>query len=334
MEPRRRSEEEPPLAFTLTPGVAGLLSAGIFSVRPLPVALLASVPLLLVFTTMGVRRGLRASVVGGAAALAIGLLVAADGQGSLAEVTLSYGMIAWAPAGLLTLGLARTRRAASALVLASGVGSLGLWALLVFMLAASGDVSIEVLQGQLGASVDAWIQLRAPEAMSDADLASGLAGLELNRDRYALWGAWLAPALSFGSVVVVLWMNLLYARWFTGRMEPDDDLTRWRLPVGVIHVFTAALAVIVLQVGPVGERIPRIDVLFWAGTNGAVALAILYWLQGVAVINHRFLRMRLSPLARMGGVAAQVALLVLPTTVLFLLVGLADAWFDVRKLDQ
>jgi hypothetical protein len=131
-----------------------------------------------------------------------------------------------------------------------------------------------------------------------------------------------------------MWINLVYSRWFLGGKGQDDDLCRFRMPMAPMYAFMACTAVVVAQVGPIGERLPRVEPLFGAALNGLLLLSVLYWLQGVAVLNWYFLRLRAGPVLRMAGVGAQAVFMAFPpTSVLYGGAGLADAWFDLRRLE-
>jgi hypothetical protein len=100
-----------------------------------------------------------------------------------------------------------------------------------------------------------------------------------------------------------------------------------------MYSFMGCTAVVVLQVGPLGSLLPRMDAILVGALNGLILLMMLYWLQGIAVTNYYFLRMRLGPVARMAGVGTQALLMVYPvTSTLFGAMGLADAWFDLRRI--
>jgi hypothetical protein len=134
--------------------------------------------------------------------------------------------------------------------------------------------------------------------------------------------------------VLGFWLNLVYARWFVGGRDEKDDLSTWRLPHLAILLFMGCTAGVVLQIGPIGDLVPRSTALLAASANGLVFLGALYWLQGVAVVNHWFLRLPLGPGFRLLGVAAQALTMMFPpTSALYGAAGLADAWFDLRRLD-
>ena len=323
----------------LTASVSGLLSAGVFLVPGLLV-LLAPVPLLIAWRRHGAGLGLRASLVGAVGAPVLATVVAgatpAGGQGLAGlgglMVLPAYGLCAVAPAALLAWALGKTRDARRGLELGT-VCFLGLTTVLVVAagMGIEGGVT-ELVRMLVQDSIASAIEVYREEASSSEAARRSLEALE--RRGLALWMVRLFPSVLASLVIVGLWLNVVYSRWFVGGERREDDLTAWRLPMGVMYGFMACAAGAVLQAGPVGSLLPRVDLVLSTAANGLVLLATLYWLQGVAVLNYWFLRLKLSPILRMVGLGAQAILMVTPTSVFFGVLGLADAWFDLRRLDQ
>jgi len=323
-------------------GVSGTFSAAVFLV-PGFLAVLAPVPLLIAFRRYGWGFGFAASAVG---ATSTPLLLGLSMLGTSPEVVsgiatqpfwfgcLAFGLFAAVPAAVLAWSLQRAGGGLGGLALGSVVYGSVLF--IAFAMVASGAeggpgglVATWVDQA-LGTMIETW-QERLAE---DTSFLEAVSDLEGRRSWYLRWLVRLAPSLAVSLMIGMLWICLVYSRWFVGGVSKDDDLTLWKLPMGVMYSFMGCTAVVVLQVGPLGSMLPRIDPLLVGASNGLVLLMTLYWLQGVAVTNYYFLRMRLGPIARMAGVGVQALLMVYPvTSTLFGAMGLADAWFDLRRVE-
>jgi len=260
---------------------------------------------------------------------AVGQLVLPLGVGWLA-----FGLFAAVPAAVLAGALGRERSAVSGLTF----GALGYMALLAAVFTgvalgaeggAGGLVATWVDQS-LGIVIETWRERLA----GDLSFLEAVSDLEVRRSWYLRWLVRLAPSLVVSLVIGALWVNVVYLRFFVGGVRRDDDLTLWNLPMGVMYSFMGCTAAVVLQVGPIGSLLPRFDPILVGATNGLVLLVMLYWLQGVAVTNYYFSRMRLGPFARMAGVGTQALLMIYPvTSIVFGAMGLADAWFDFRRIE-
>lgn len=334
-EVRRRAPVPAPRGWAAA--VSGSFSALLFAIPGLA-AILAPVPLLIGYRRRGWRAGFAATGIGLATTLFIGLsgsmLAGADAALALSASgqTVVYAVAVALPAGLLGWSTARVPTGAQALQLAA-VAYLG--ALAVMLVGAGtlgGDGVVGMMSGWVDSSLDTVTALYREQALERAAAVEALAHLELGRETYREWGTRLFPAAAAAAVVLSLWLNLVYSRWFTGANGSGDDLSQWKLPMGVMYVFMAAAAGVVVQVESLGSLLPRMEWLLSLAASGLLFCLMLYWLQGVAVANFYFLRLRLSPLSRMLGVALQAVLMLNPgTTWLFGCVGLIDAWFDVRR---
>jgi hypothetical protein len=159
--------------------------------------------------------------------------------------------------------------------------------------------------------------------------------LESRRSWYESWGTRLLPSLVASTAVVGMWLNVIYSRWFTGARGKDDDLCRWQLPMWVTYLFMVCCGAVVVQVGPLAGFLPRWDPVLILAANGLVLLGTLYWLQGVAVANFYFFRLRVGPVTRMVGIGLQAVLMVRPvTSAMYAAAGMADVWFDLRRLGE
>lgn len=330
----------------LRSSASGVASAGVFLVLASGLfATLASVFLLLRYRRQGLRQGLVASLAGLIATPALAPVVALIGRtirseggqvpGGLGagELVLAYAAVAVAPALLIEMALRRTGTAARALELAI-VGYLVLGALLLLVagLAMEGGIA-ELVRRSFEESLDRLTDTSQRRLGQGGFGADDLALMEAQVSLARSWGPRLFPSLVAGGVIVGMWMDIVYLRWFTGGATEKDDLTTWRLPMWVMYALMACIAGMVLQL-TIGESLPGLELLAGVSWNGFLLLGVLFWLQGVAALNYWFLRLSPSPILRMVGFAAQVLVMVYPpTSILFGVLGLTDAWFDLRKLD-
>jgi len=324
----------PPAPPWLTAAVSGVLAAAIF-LAPELLKLLAPVPLLIAGRRGGVGLAIRAAVIGAVLAPVLAGVLAVAGFGSGGAGTgLQFVVLVGVPAVLLDRCLAWTKDARRALEIAStsyivtGFVVVGLAGLAV-----PGGAG-RLVADQVASAFDAHVVALEAKAGQDARMEERLRAFQQERDAWQMRSIRLFHALTVSLLIVGFWLNVMYARWFVGGENEDDDLTRWRLGPAVLPLTMAVMTGVVLQKGPIGDLVPRIDALYWGALAGLVLLGVLYTLQGVAVVNWWFVRLRVSPLLRMVGIGAQAVFLMSPTAVVFTAVGLADAWFDLRKLDE
>jgi len=340
-EPASEQILPPSAPSWLRMGISGTFSAAIFLV-PGALAILSPVPLLIAYRRYGVGFGLAASAVGAAC---IPLLLQLSKVGASAEAVsgvtaqptwvgcMAFLLFAAVPAAVLAWTL---RLAGSALGgLTTGSFLYGAILAFAFVLVAVGA------EGGAGGLVATWvdqalammIETWRERVAEDTSFLDALYDLESRRAWYQRWLVRLMPSLVLSLMVGMLWICVVYSRWFVGGVSKDDDLTLWTLPMGVMYSFMGCAAVVVLQVGPLGSFLPRMEPLLVSASNGLIFMGTLYWLQGVAVTNYYFLRMRLGPIGRMAGIGIQALLMIYPvTSTLFGAMGMADAWFDLRRV--
>ncbi len=317
--------------------MSGTFSALLFAVPGLA-AILAPVPLLIGYRRRGWWSGFGATGVGLVSTLFIALVGASMGDGEAAAALEPHGRaVAYAlgvglPAGLLGWSTARAPDGAQALQTAAGIYLAALAAIAVGAGVMGGEGVVAMMASWVDSGLDTVTAIYREQALERAAAVEALAQLELRRDIYREWGTRLFPAAAAAAVVLSLWLNLVYSRWFTGGKGSGDDLSRWQLPMAAMYAFMAATAGVVLQAEGLGPLLPPMEWLMSVAACGVLFGLVLYWLQGVAVANYYFLRLRLSPLSRMLGVALQAVLMLNPgTTWLFSCAGLIDAWFDLRR---
>jgi uncharacterized protein YybS (DUF2232 family) len=132
----------------------------------------------------------------------------------------------------------------------------------------------------------------------------------------------LAPGILATVSLLVAWLNLLAARRLSrrlGGMAPGEDLTLYRTPEPLVWVLIAGGALMVLGSGWV----------FWAGANLVLLMGVLYFFQGLAVIDF-WLRAKNAPMLLRGALYLLVALEFYVAAILAA-VGLFDIWLNLRR---
>lgn len=308
----------------------------------MPPALLAPVPILIAWRRYGRTLGLATAAVAflsvvllqGAATLLTARGLEAEQAGSLSLV--AFLVLVLGPALLLGYGLDRAESAAEALVGAAGVylAFLAVGLFMVELLAAGESVLARVTEW-VEEVLDVVIATGRETARGNMDAMEAISTLEARRQWYQRWAIRLMPSLAASGAVLTLWVNVIYSRWFTGRKTEGDDLCRWQLPMWVTYLFMVCAGAVVLQIGPLAGFLPRWEPSLIFAANGLVLLVTLYWLQGVAVANFYFFRLRVGPVTKMVGVGLQAVLMVRPvTSAMYAAAGMADAWFDLRRLAE
>ncbi len=133
----------------------------------------------------------------------------------------------------------------------------------------------------------------------------------------------LLPAMWLGMATMTVWMNLVLANWFLGRLAsglyPWGKYRAWRLPEQLVWLPIAAGLLLLLRIAPL--KSPAL----WA----LVVAFLLYSFQGLAVSLHFFERWRFPALARV----LAVFFLIIQGYGLMLLamLGLSDVWFNWRN---
>ena len=133
----------------------------------------------------------------------------------------------------------------------------------------------------------------------------------------------LLPALWLGMATMTVWMNLVVANWFLGRLRSDAHpwglYRSWRLPDQLVWLPIAAVLLLLFRIGPLQTL--AILVLVFA--------ALLYCFQGLAVCLHFFERWRFPVFVR---VLVLFFLMIQGYGLMILAgLGLSDVWLDWRN---
>jgi len=132
----------------------------------------------------------------------------------------------------------------------------------------------------------------------------------------------LAPGILTAVTLLAAWLNLLAARRLAARlggMGPAEDLTLYRTPEPLVWVLIAGGGLMALGSGWV----------FWTGANLVLVMGLLYFLQGLAVIDF-WLRGKNAPVLLRSGLYLLVILEFYVAVVLAAL-GLFDIWLNLRR---
>lgn len=292
------------LAGYLLYGAAGALGAGAVLVNlftPLPAAVL----------------GMRQGPAWGAAAVALtaAAVLATSGGAATLLYAVQYGL----PAALLPWLLLRGVRWDLAAVVTLGLMlALGIVVLLAVS-SGSGQSAVGLIDAQIDREIDQTVTLMndfTGEDTSPEDVEAFRQTVESMADfmRRAYPGMLIVVGAALQLITVGLLAFLVRPARFAG-----PSLAAWRAPELLIWVLIAAGFLTAFSTGGVQD----------AAINVLIVLLPVYFLQGLAVVEHLLRRRGLSPLLR--GVGYLVLLLVNPLPVIVTAVGVFDLWADFRK---
>ena len=252
-------------------------------------------------------------------------------SGGFAQSARLYLLVGALPGALLLPALTVRRGAALKMGRAAGLWLLvvgGLW-----MATDTGEPAGVRAGGAVGVVFDRLVQSSRARFSGDLTAQDAVDEFEARRGFVVPWLTTLLPALIAAVGLLGMWINVVYVRWFSGGTEKrEEDLCLFKLPFGLIWVVLSCMAVLLVQLAVPG--------LAWGGwgvapilaANALFILAVLYWLQGVAVVNWWFLRLPLTPVPRALGIGVQAALMAIPVvSVAYLVTGLSDVWLDLRR---
>jgi len=285
-------------------GAAGALGAGAVLVNlftPLPAA------------TLGMRFG----PVWGTATVALTAVAVVVSSGAattllyLAQFGLPAMLIPW----LLMRGVAWDRAiyATLGLMLAMGV------VILIGVTSGSGQSPVDFIDAQVDREIEQAVTLM-----------ERLAGAEQSPEESAAFSEMVARMGSLmhrgypGMLVVVCGILQLVTVGLLALLNrpkelPGPSLARWRAPELLVWALIGALFLLQFTSG----------VLQTIAINVMIIILPVYFLQGLAVLEHFFSRKRMSPLLR--ACSYLLLLLVNPLPVIVTGVGVFDLWADFRK---
>lgn len=198
-------------------------------------------------------------------------------------------------------------------------------ALAVFALTTRMDVFGDLSRG-VQSLFQRMIDLQQAAGMGEEDLAFLRASAPLVVSKFLQ----ILPSLWIDLTLIVLSLNILFLRRWVLSERPFPqwpDFSLWRLPEVWIWAPIAGGAVYFLNTYLVGS--PALGIL---AVNVLIVVVAICFFQGMAVGSF-FFKTRLSPLLRLMGYAL-FFLFFQVGAVLVMGVGLADFWFDFRKLKK
>lgn len=131
------------------------------------------------------------------------------------------------------------------------------------------------------------------------------------------------PAIFGSGLLLITWSTIALGNILTpllGRVQPWPDYRYWKLPDTLIWAIIIAA---------VAATLPNRAVQL-TGWNCLMLLAILYFFQGLAIAAFYLDKWKLPKFFR----AVMYLMLILQSfgTILLTIIGIADVWFDIRKL--
>ncbi|MBE0597276.1 MAG: DUF2232 domain-containing protein [Desulfuromonadales bacterium] len=283
------------------------LAAGLLGPLGLMFNLVVAVPA----AYAGMRQG--AAVAAGIVALTSAVLVLVGGPGGAFAYLLQFGLASWLLPFLLRRGWSWGKALVTSLLAVCGASGATL-------------VGYSLLQGTaVGLLVAGYVQGEIDRALgiyTEAGISGEqLAELEVLTRQMAdfLLQAWPALAVVAIGALLLLLLLLLWA-FSSGRYEiPGPALRQWKVPENFIWPLIAGGAGIVLG----GDWVQRIAL------NLLVLVLPIYFLQGLAIVQHYFWKRNTSPFLRRLGYVLIAVLNPLPLIVTGL--GVFDMWIDFRK---
>jgi len=301
------------------PGMAPLLAAGAslaLFLAPWLMALMGTVASLFSPAPLAALYRLRGQSAGrtglGLAVLAAAVTLTLMGEGMNAAFFVFYAAVAAALGEGPFWGLAEEH----SVVVAAAAGIVTLLALALIAGAGAG--------GGIGGAWEVyWRQEMAAvlRLYQDADLEP--AQVEALRATLQLAGrvfSKLGAGILVGGAILLAWGNLLLIRSLRTISQPPAELRAWRAPEWLVWVLIPSGGLMLLTDG----------FWFWVGANAALVLAIVYFLQGAAVLGF-WLDKKNAPRFLRGLVYLVVAVEFFLAAILSL-VGLFDLWFNFRRL--
>jgi uncharacterized protein YybS (DUF2232 family) len=211
--------------------------------------------------------------------------------------------VGWDRAIVMTLGI----------MLALGV------VVLAGVTSGSGQTVLSVIDTQIDKEIDQTISLMHEFAGSEQSVADG----EAFRQMTEKMGAFMHRAYPGMLIVVCAAMQLVTVGLLALLVRPNriagPPFARWHSPELLIWVLIAAGFAVVFSAGAVQS----------VAINVLIVLLPVYFLQGLAVVEHFLRRKGWSPLIR--SISYLLLLLVNPLPVIVTGVGVFDLWADFRK---
>lgn len=271
-------------------------------------------PLLLAYGVRGRRAGRKGLILAAAAALLLAQVAAPPGGG---YYLIYFLVMAGSLGEMWSLGLpnrwavgtaAGTAMAASVLVLLVGsifydVGPWQLWK--------------AQWQSEMAMVMEMYRSMNLePDTLRQLEQGLAMAGRIILR---------MAPGILAAVSLLVAWLNFLAARRISRRLgarETGSPMNLYRTPERLVWLLIAGGGLMALGSGW----------LFWLGANLVLVMGVLYFFQGLAVVDF-WLRRKNAPTLLRTAVYLMVALEIYVAAILAV-TGLFDMWLNLRRLEQ
>ncbi len=287
----------------LLPGVQGALFGWLYFF----------VPTAVLFAMYRWQHGFRLVLAGTIVAVIIGILI-----GTLTAVMLAAALI---PTGYM---LAHSALQNDSPTLSGLKGSLALIVFSLFLVAGQslffGNNLIAAFLNALEHDVETALALYR---QSDSFAPETMLLLEQSLQQMKTILPKVLPSLICSMALFITWFAMLTGNRLTRRLtdyQPWVDHIRWQLPDRLVWLFIAAALLVMLPIS--GSRL--------IGINLLIVLSLIYIFQGFAILAF-FLHKWRTPLLLRFFIYGMMLFQSIGT-ILLLTVGLADVWFDMRRL--
>ena len=185
-------------------------------------------------------------------------------------------------------------------------------------------VDADVRSAEVDEIVDGSLQWNRDLGRSEEEFAA----VEKMTRRMVEGAVRVAPAAGFawlaGLTTLVYGVAVGISRRYGIQVRPLATFARWRAPFGLVWVFAAGLAAVLLFDGRGAG----------AGANLLCFACFVYFVQGLAVLTWQFRRRNVAPLVRVAFYLVAVLLALPFFLVATVSTGFFDSWFDFRRLEK
>lgn len=133
----------------------------------------------------------------------------------------------------------------------------------------------------------------------------------------------ILPGLLCCTVVITVWINLLFSASIIARLRPDQTpwkkYSQWRLPDKLVWFLIAATVMLLLGQGKTSQ----------VATTIVLVTALLYFFQGLAVFIHLLEKWKIPIYLRV--LIYLILILQSYGLIILMLAGLADVWLNFRR---
>ncbi len=296
---------------------AGLYAAGFLIPFLGQIAVLfVPVPIVVLFLREGRQAGYLALLLASGLAAALGWW-----QAAVLLFFLSFGLMAVG----LAEGMARGMKAEQAVFLGGTLPVAALLLVLSLLLLKSGKnpfgVAEEYLRSMLNDARDVYAKLGLTEIVQTLTLVTDRIIRTVVR---LLPGILLATSLLQAASCYGMARAIVLRRNPASPLSSQPTLAAWHAPDSLVWGLIAALVLVAW-----GTISAEQTTAFYLGLNLSVIFALVYLVQGIAVLEHVFRRAKIPVLWR---TFLHTVILALPVVVMVIPLGIIDIWADFRKV--